>query len=44
MVGTVAAVAAGGSLYAFLTNQGISYFWGKVFDGVVDGVKGILPK
>ena len=29
IVGTVAAVAAGGSLYAFLTNQGISYFWAR---------------
>lgn len=33
------AVGAGGSLYAFLTNQAIGYFWGKVFDGAIEGGK-----
>jgi len=41
-VGVVAIAAAGGSLYAFLTNQAIGYFWGKLFDGAVDGVKGLF--
>lgn len=40
--GAIVAVAAGGSLYAFLTNQGIGYFWGKVFDGVIEGAKNLV--
>jgi hypothetical protein len=40
----VLAAAAGGSLYAFLTQQGIGYFWGKIFDGALEGAKGLIGK
>jgi len=43
-VGTVAAVGAAGSLYALITKQAIGYFWGKVFDQIVDGGKSLYRR
>lgn len=41
-VSAVSAVALGGTLWALVQKQAVGYFWGKVFDKVVDGAKGVL--
>jgi hypothetical protein len=43
-LGTVAAVGAGGSLYALYTKQGIGTFWGKMVGNVVAGAKGLVGR
>lgn len=43
-LGSVAAVAAGGSVYAIATHQSVGGFWTKMWSGVVSGAKGLLPR
>lgn len=42
--GTVVAAAAAGSIYALVQKHAVGYFWGKIFDQVVEGGKGLYRR
>lgn len=41
-LGTVAAVAAGGSIYALATHQGVGTFWRGMWSGALSGAKALV--